>query len=454
MERLHRLNDMYAFSPEMIFWATLSNYKHSSPKPVMPAATEKNSRCWEKRPEIYHPGASGEFTCQRVRRHLILNMKMILIYMIITAPAMTAVAQGSSECNLTEPGPQTCFGVLGEPLVFYLPTKPHIKTSLKKSTDKILMLINDKLVTLNGKYKNRTIFSTNGTLKLNKATKNDSGEYSMETHSSADGVLLYTVNIHLHILAPVSEPAVMQMCLSPKQMTVSCSSEGDEVKFILSLDDKLLIQTTANGIENNSISNVIINLPGQLMGNLTCVAQNDVSRKQNITHLTSCTAPVSEPAVSQMCLSPKQMTVSCSSEGDEVEFTLFLDDNLLIKTQPSTAENHNISNVTISLHGQLMGKLMCIVQNNISREQTIIHLISCTGNISDHCIVTMAVVVSIAILLILAVFLGIRKFKNTTGIMTVHEDEAEEDVVYSDIRLKQRARETRETPPISNQDES
>lgn len=33
-------------------------------------------------------------------------------------------------------------------------------------------------------------------------------------------------------------------------------------------------------------------------------------------------------------------------------------------------------------------------------------------------------------------------------------DEAEEDVVYSDIRLKQLARETRETPPISNQDES
>ncbi|XP_035761278.1 uncharacterized protein LOC118453805 [Neolamprologus brichardi] len=214
------------------------------------------------------------------------------------------------------------------------------------------------------------------------------------------------------------------MCLSSKQMTVSCFSEGDEVEFILSLDDKLLIQPTANGIEKNSIPNVNINLPGQLMGNLTCVAQNNVSRKQTITQLTSCTAPVSEPAVSQMCLSPKQMTVSCSSEGDEVEFTLFLDDNLLIKTQPSIAENHNISNVTISLHGQLLGKLMCIVQNNISREQTIIHLISCTvlGNISDHCIVTVAVVVSVvAILLILAVFLGIRKFKNTTGIMTVNE---------------------------------
>ncbi|CAI5642994.1 uncharacterized protein LOC102083115 isoform X2 [Oreochromis niloticus] len=408
----------------------------------------------EKRLEIYHPGASGEFTCQRVRSDLLLNVKMILIYMIIAAPAMTAVAQGSSECNLTEPGPQTCFGVLGEPLVFYIPNKPHIKTSLKKSTDNILTLKNDTLISLNEKYKNRTIFFTNGTLKLNKATKNDSGAYRMETHNSTDGVLLYAVNIHLHILAPVSEPAVTQMCLSPNQMTVSCFSEGAEVKFILSLDDKTNLQPTGNGIENHNISNVTINLPGQLMGNLTCVAQNNVSRKQTITHLTSCTAPVSKPAVSQMCLSPEQRTVSCSSEGDEVEFIFLLDDNVLIKTQPNISENHNISNVTISLHGQLLGKLMCIVQNNISREQTIIHLIRCAGNISDHCVVTVAVVGSIAILLILAVFLGIRKFQKTTGIMTVNEDDPEEDVVYSDVRLKQDGRETREAPPISNQDES
>lgn len=75
-----------------------------------------------------------------------------------------------------------------------------MKTSLKKSTEKILTLISDTLISLNEKYKNRTTVSTNGTLKLNKATKHDSGEYSMETHSSTDGVLLHTVNIHLHIL--------------------------------------------------------------------------------------------------------------------------------------------------------------------------------------------------------------------------------------------------------------
>ncbi|XP_039474016.1 carcinoembryonic antigen-related cell adhesion molecule 6-like [Oreochromis aureus] len=383
------------------------------------SAQRKNTRA-------YHPGVSEEFTGNKLQRRHILNVKMILIYVIIVALAVTVVGQGSLECNLTEPGPQTCFGVLGEPLVFYIPKKPRIKTSLKKSTDKILMLINDKLVTLNEKYKNRTTFFPNGTLKLKKVTKNDSGEYSMETHISAEGVLLHTVNIHLHILAPVSEPAVTQMCLSPKQMTVSCFSEGDEVEFILSLDDKLLIQSTADGIENNNISNVTINLPGQLMGNLTCVAQNNASRKQTITHLTSCTAPVSEPAVLQMCLSPEQMTVSCSSEGDEVEFIFLLDDNLLIKTQPSIAENHNISNVTISLHGQLMGKLMCIIRNNISREQTIIHLISCTGTTS---VVTVVVLTSVAPLLL--------SFSILTLLLTVNKGVAEDNIFYSKLAYEE-----------------
>ncbi|GLD46651.1 uncharacterized protein AKAME5_000098700 [Lates japonicus] len=37
------------------------------------------------------------------------------------------------------------------------------------------------------------------------------------------------------------------------------------------------------------------------------------------------TAPVSKPDVSQTCLSPEQMAVSCSSDGDGVEFILTLD---------------------------------------------------------------------------------------------------------------------------------
>ena len=84
-------------------------------------------------------------------------------------------------------------------------------------------------------------------------------------------------------------------------------------------------------------------------------------------------APVSKPAVSQMCLSPEQMNISCSSEGDEVELMLTLDGVSLMQT--------SVSNVTISLHGQLTGSLMCRVWNNVSRDETVIHLTSCKGKV-------------------------------------------------------------------------
>lgn len=92
-------------------------------------------------------------------------------------------------------------------------------------------------------------------------------------------------------------------------------------------------------------------------------------------------APVSKPAISQTCLSPEQKTVSCFSEGDEVEFTLSLHDNSLIQTRPKKTDKHNVLNIAISLHGQLMGILTCIVQNNVSREQRVIRLRSCTGRV-------------------------------------------------------------------------
>ncbi len=47
----------------------------------------------------------------------------------------------------------------------------------------------------------------------------------------------------MRLPAAVSKPAVSQKCLSPEQMKVSCSSEGDGIEFILTLDSQLLTQT-------------------------------------------------------------------------------------------------------------------------------------------------------------------------------------------------------------------
>ncbi|CAI5642996.1 unnamed protein product [Oreochromis niloticus] len=259
---------------------------------------------------------------------------MILVYMIVTTLARTALAQGALECNLTQPGPQKCFGVLDEPLIFYLPTDTHTKTSLKKNASNILTLSHYSLSAINEKYKNHITVFKNGTFKINKSTKNDSGEYMVEIHSSTNGSLLHTKNIYLDI---------------QEQKIISCSSEGDEVEFMLSLDDNLLLQTTTK-----------------------------------------------------------------------------------------STEKHSISKVTVTLHGQLVGKLACIVQNDVSSGQKIIHVTSCTGTV-----VTVAVVASIGtLLLVLAVFLGVKHFNKKTDPMTVNKDHSEDNIIYSDVRVKQHARKT------------
>ena len=126
----------------------------------------------------------------------------------------------------------------------------------------------------------------------------------------------------------------------------------------------------------------------------------------SLTTLYIClSAPVSKPAVSQTCLSPEQMNISCSSMGDGVEFILTLDGLLLMQTRDhsqsqscstldtpslsgSTDNQHRakISTITISVPGQLTGNLMCNVQNNVSREETVIQLASCKGSVFQEII--------------------------------------------------------------------
>lgn len=161
-------------------------------------------------------------------------------------------------------------------------------------------------------------------------------------------------------------------------------------------------------------------------------------------------APVSKPNVSQTCLSPEQMKVICSSEGDEVEFILTLDGHLVTQIRdhsqtssswttdtPSLAGSEDkqhklgVSSVAISLHGQLTGNFTCKAQNNVSREETVIHLKSCKGCISHLSLVTVAVIASVAtLLLVLAVFLGVKHLNKKTKPTAINEDNAEDEIVY------------------------
>ncbi|XP_042355495.1 uncharacterized protein LOC121952742 [Plectropomus leopardus] len=235
---------------------------------------------------------------------------MISIYMIVTALATTALAKGSIECSFSEPaGVQQCFGAVGQLLIFHLPNTANTDITLKKDDEYIIFKrVKNKTVTLHEEYTHQPQLFTDGTIKLGHAMKRHSGEYVLEEFGS-NGVLLKNVKMHLEIQAPVSKPAVSQICLSPEQMNISCSSEGDGVEFILTLDGYSLIQTrghrqsphsSAANMESPArsqteqdtpiISKVTISLYGQLIGNLMCQVLNNVSTDKAGLYLTGCAA--------------------------------------------------------------------------------------------------------------------------------------------------------------------
>lgn len=103
------------------------------------------------------------------------------------------------ECNLSGPTvPQQCFGVLGEPFMFHLPTNPTKIILKKNETFNILNIANAAVIVLDKKYINRSVFLPNGTFKLNNAQKTDSGNYKLQAYGPMGG-LLYDFNMHLEI---------------------------------------------------------------------------------------------------------------------------------------------------------------------------------------------------------------------------------------------------------------
>ncbi|XP_026185212.1 CD48 antigen-like isoform X2 [Mastacembelus armatus] len=152
-------------------------------------------------------------------------------------------------------------------------------------------------------------------------------------------------------------------------------------------------------------------------------------------------APVSEPVVSQECLSTEQKKVSCSSKGDKVHLTLTLDNNLLIQSTPGNTTEHHHHSVTIRLYGQLTGNLTCHVQNNVSSKRTFIILTSCTGSISLPSPVIAAVIPSVSILLLLlALYFGIKHLNMKRRPQTVNEGNTEDEIIYSDVIITYRSK--------------
>ncbi|XP_028277676.1 uncharacterized protein LOC114446335 isoform X2 [Parambassis ranga] len=152
-------------------------------------------------------------------------------------------------------------------------------------------------------------------------------------------------------------------------------------------------------------------------------------------------APVSKPAVSQECLSLEQMQVICSSEGDEAEFILMLDGQVLMQSREHNqsmghwaVEKSNISTASINLHGQMTGNLTCEVWNKVSNAQTVIYLKDCKDILTSFPVVT--VVTANVIVFVLFVALGlVIKFHRTPTLKNNNvSDNVQEEVIYTDVK--------------------
>ncbi|XP_034539090.1 uncharacterized protein LOC117812457 [Notolabrus celidotus] len=228
--------------------------------------------------------------------------RMTSIYLIIMALAKTALVQGSIECTFSEePGTQQCSGAVGQILRFHLRNTADTDLKLRKDNQVIILTIKkNKIAVQNKEYAGDAKLLSNGSFILGTASKNHSGDYTLEEHYS-DGLFKRKVNLHLFIQAPVSKPAVSQVCSSAEQRSINCSSEGEEVEFIFTLDSVKLVQMRDHSQFLNSravnmegakteqdLHFVSISLPGQLTGNLKCSVWNKVSREETVIHLNSC----------------------------------------------------------------------------------------------------------------------------------------------------------------------
>lgn len=131
-----------------------------------------------------------------------------------------------------------------------------------------------------------------------------------------------------------------------------------------------------------------------------------------ILYCVCVVAPVSKPVVSQMCFSPEHAMITCFSRGDEVEFSLTLNDLLLVQTvghsqcqrnwasnvQPLSfsdiQDNNNRINFILDIHRQPTGHLLCRVWNNISQDETVIQLTGCKGTVFEGCFLSFLNIIS------------------------------------------------------------
>ncbi|XP_019903730.2 T-cell surface antigen CD2 [Esox lucius] len=144
--------------------------------------------------------------------------------------------------------------------------------------------------------------------------------------------------------------------------------------------------------------------------------------------------PVSPPMLFHICVRHEEAVGICISDGDDLQYSWTLNSQIL---------NSGVPYNVVKLKNNDTGELTCIVQNNVSSQNSTIVATACQDVSSQFLFlaVTLAVVLTVTLISLLKLFNHIRKKQRCR--CDTSDNGNNEHVVYADVRVNKQRKQTK-----------
>ncbi|XP_048885348.1 T-cell surface antigen CD2-like isoform X7 [Brienomyrus brachyistius] len=258
---------------------------------------------------------------------------------------------------------------------------------LKKDGNVILMFKKDK-TTFVGNWESQFNFYTNGTLMIIKAERSLSGIYTSEIYDS-NGKSLRTERFRLTIEGSagsdsdnkthhvaLGRPAFIQLINGASGYVLILKKDGNVI-FKFKKDKTTFLgnwESQFNFYTNGTL--MIIKTERSLSGNYTSeIFDSNGNALPWERFRLIIEEPVTLPALSSLCLPHGELRVSCSSAGDNPQYSWLLDGLLLNNSRPVYDDGKG----AVILGKSTSGSLTCTAKNNVSEEKAAVTLPNCAA---------------------------------------------------------------------------
>ncbi|XP_015205164.2 carcinoembryonic antigen-related cell adhesion molecule 3-like isoform X3 [Lepisosteus oculatus] len=174
----------------------------------------------------------------------------------------------------------------GEFVSLFIPETPssNINNLVWKSKEIRVAKLRRGNITLHNLYKHRTTIFSNGTLRLDKPLKEDSGSYILEVFN-IEGEKMFKGSVRLEVQDPVSRPVIQASCQDEGTVRLVCTvQEGHNVSFQWSSNGAPLNSSLGTTDDGHSVLIAIKNVSEEL----SCTAENNISRQTSAPLKPSC----------------------------------------------------------------------------------------------------------------------------------------------------------------------